>query len=78
MDLGAIESLTYYGLDVLKALSKPEALQQLTLASIKYDPSHYPIFTLETTLLQKYTSLQVKFIAFFIVASLHFFILILI
>ncbi|XP_036336621.1 F-box only protein 33-like [Rhagoletis pomonella] len=59
LDLGAIEALTYYGLDVLKALSKPEALQQLTLASIKFDPSHYPIFTLETTLLQKCTSLQV-------------------
>ncbi|XP_067647451.1 F-box only protein 33 isoform X2 [Eurosta solidaginis] len=59
LDLGAIEALTYYGLDVLKALSKPERLQQLTLASIKFDPSHYPIFTIETSLLQKYRSLQV-------------------
>lgn len=61
LDLGAIESLTYYGLDFLKASIKPQELHQLTLASIKFDPSHYPIFAMENTLLQKCTSLQVIF-----------------
>ncbi|XP_030385297.1 F-box only protein 39 [Scaptodrosophila lebanonensis] len=59
LDLGAIEALTYYGLDFLKALGKPQELQELTLASIKYDPSHYPILAMDTTLLQKCAGLQV-------------------
>ncbi|XP_017071868.1 F-box only protein 33 [Drosophila eugracilis] len=59
LDLGAIEALTYYGHDFLKSMGKPQELMQLTLASIKYDPSHYPILSLDTTLLQKCASLQV-------------------
>ncbi|KAH8302639.1 hypothetical protein KR044_009163 [Drosophila immigrans] len=59
LDLGAIEALTYYGYDLLKAMGKPQELLQLTLASIKYDPNHYPILELDTTLLQKCASLQV-------------------
>lgn len=59
LDLGAIEALTYYGHDFLKAMGKPQELLQLTLASIKYDPSHYPILSLDTTLLQKCAALQV-------------------
>ncbi|XP_032594351.1 uncharacterized protein LOC6557209 isoform X2 [Drosophila grimshawi] len=59
LDLGAIEALTYYGQDFLKAMGKPQELLQLTLASIKYDPSHYPILGLDTTLLQKCAALQV-------------------
>lgn len=59
LDLGAIEALTYYGLDFLKSLSRPQELKELTLASIKYDPSHYPMFAMENSLLQKCTSLQV-------------------
>ncbi|XP_034480641.1 uncharacterized protein LOC117786470 [Drosophila innubila] len=59
LDLGAIEALTYYGHDFLKAMVKPQELLQLTLASIKYDPNHYPILELDTTLLQKCASLQV-------------------
>ncbi|XP_064543605.1 uncharacterized protein LOC135432065 [Drosophila montana] len=59
LDLGAIEALTYYGQDFLKAMGKPQELLQLTLSSIKYDPSHYPILGLDTTLLQKCAALQV-------------------
>ena len=59
LDLGAIEALTYYAVDFMKAISKPDALQQLTLASIKFDPSHYPIMSLDSSLMQKFTSLQV-------------------
>ncbi|XP_019890729.1 F-box only protein 33 [Musca domestica] len=59
LDLGAIEALTYYGLDFLKSLSRPQDLKELTLASIKYDPSHYPMFAMENKLIQKCTSLQV-------------------
>ncbi|KAH8234667.1 hypothetical protein KR032_001533 [Drosophila birchii] len=59
LDLGAIEALTYYGHDFLKAMGKPQELLQLTLASIKYDPSHYPILSIDTTLLQKCAALQV-------------------
>ncbi|KAH8395223.1 hypothetical protein KR222_002789, partial [Zaprionus bogoriensis] len=59
LDLGAIEALTYYGQDFLKAIHKPQELLELTLASIKYDPSHYPILELDTTLLQKCAALQV-------------------
>ncbi|XP_068148367.1 F-box only protein 33 [Drosophila tropicalis] len=59
LDLGAIEALTYYGQDFLKAMGKPQELRQLTLASIKYDPSHYPILTLDTTLMQKCAALHV-------------------
>ncbi|XP_039487857.1 F-box only protein 33 [Drosophila santomea] len=59
LDLGAIEALSYYGHDFLKAMGKPQELLQLTLASIKYDPSHYPILSLDATLLQKCAALQV-------------------
>lgn len=59
LDLGAIEALTYYGLDFLKSLSRPDELKELTLASIKYDPSHYPMLAMENSLLQKCSSLQV-------------------
>lgn len=59
LDLGAIEALSYYGHDFLKAMGKPQELLQLTLASIKYDPSHYPILSLDSTLLQKCAALQV-------------------
>ncbi|EDW17348.1 F-box/LRR-repeat protein 21 isoform X1 [Drosophila mojavensis] len=59
LDLGAIEALTYYGQDFLKTMGKPQELLQLTLASIKYDPSHYPILGLDATLLQKCAALQV-------------------
>ncbi|KAH8304040.1 hypothetical protein KR018_008154 [Drosophila ironensis] len=59
LDLGAIEALTYYGHDLLKAMGKPQELLQLTLASIKYDPSHYPILSLDTTLVEKCAALQV-------------------
>jgi len=59
LDLGAIEALSYYGHDFLKAMGKPQELLQLTLASIKCDPSHYPILTLDATLLQKCAALQV-------------------
>ncbi|XP_017844509.2 LOW QUALITY PROTEIN: F-box only protein 33 [Drosophila busckii] len=59
LDLGAIEALTYYGDDLLQALANPQELLELTLASIKYDPSHYPILTLDTSLLQKCAGLQV-------------------
>jgi len=40
-------------------MGKPQELLQLTLASIKCDPSHYPILTLDATLLQKCAALQV-------------------
>lgn len=59
LDLGAIEALTYYGQDFLKAIYKPQEMLELTLCSIKYDPSHYPILELDTTLLQKCAALQV-------------------
>lgn len=59
MDLGAIEALTYYGLDFLRSLSRPQDLLELTLASIKYDPSHYPMFAVKSSLLQNCSSLQV-------------------
>ncbi|KAH8378965.1 hypothetical protein KR009_002328 [Drosophila setifemur] len=59
LDLGAIEALTYYGHDLLKAMGRPQELEQLTLASIKYDPSHYPILMLDTSLVQKCAALQV-------------------
>ncbi|XP_033158388.1 F-box only protein 33 [Drosophila mauritiana] len=59
LDLGAIEALSYYGHDFLNAMGKPQELLQLTLASIKYDPSHYPILSLDSTLLQKCAALQV-------------------
>ncbi|KAI9586813.1 hypothetical protein GQX74_002660 [Glossina fuscipes] len=38
---------------------RPQELKALTLASIKYDPSHYPMFSMENTLLQKCSTLQV-------------------
>uniref|UniRef100_A0A1A9W7L6 F-box domain-containing protein n=1 Tax=Glossina brevipalpis TaxID=37001 RepID=A0A1A9W7L6_9MUSC len=38
---------------------RPQDLKALTLASIKYDPSHYPMFSMENTLLQKCSTLQV-------------------
>ncbi|EDW37803.1 GL15079 [Drosophila persimilis] len=59
LDLGAIEALTYYGQDLLRSCGKPQELEQLTLASLKYDPSHYPILSLDITLLQKCANLQV-------------------
>lgn len=59
LDLGAIEALTYYGQDFLKAIYKPQEMLELTLASIKYDPSHYPILELDMTLMQKCAALQV-------------------
>lgn len=59
LDMGAIESLTYYGADFLKSIAKPQEIEQLTFASIKFDPSHYPIFVLEPVFLEKCASLQV-------------------
>lgn len=61
LDLGAIEALTFYGLEILKSLGKPDALLQLTLASIKFDSCNYTIPTIEPSLLQKCSSLQVPF-----------------
>ncbi|XP_014089409.1 F-box only protein 33 [Bactrocera oleae] len=58
LDLGAIEALTFYGLEILKSLGKPDALLQLTLASIKFDSCNYTIPTIEPSLLQKCSSLQ--------------------
>lgn len=59
LDLGAIEALTYYGLDLLKTITRIDELVELTLASIKYDPSHYPMFAMENSLIAKCSSLQV-------------------
>lgn len=59
LDLGAIEALTYYGLDLLKTVNRVDKLVELTLASIKYDPSHYPMFAMENSLITKFSSLQV-------------------
>lgn len=58
-DLGAIECLTYYAADFLKSLSNPHELEEITFASIKYDPSHYPILAVEHVFFEKCTSLQV-------------------
>lgn len=59
LDLGAIEALTYHGTDFLKLLNRPQDLEEITLASIKFDPSHYPILAVEHVFFEKCTSLQV-------------------
>lgn len=59
LDLGAIEALTYHGTDFLKILNRPQDLQEITFASIKFDPSHYPILAVEHVFFEKCTSLQV-------------------
>ena len=59
-DLGAIECLTHYAAEFLKSLSKPQELEEITFASIKCDPSHYPILAVEHVFFEKCTSLQVS------------------
>lgn len=59
LDLGALETLTFHGLLFLKALNRANELVELTLASIKYDPSSYSMFCLDISLLQRCSSLQV-------------------
>ncbi|XP_037937865.1 F-box only protein 33 [Teleopsis dalmanni] len=59
LDLGSIETLTYYAHEFLKSFKKPQALEELTLASLKYDPCHYSMLVIENSMLQKFTSLQV-------------------
>ncbi|XP_037905214.1 F-box only protein 33 isoform X1 [Hermetia illucens] len=59
LDLGCIETLALYATEFMKALSRPQDLKEITFASIKYDPSHYPIQIIEPILFEKCTSLQV-------------------
>lgn len=69
LDLGCIETLALYATEFMKALSRPQDLKEITFASIKYDPSHYPIQIIEPILFEKCTSLQVStpFIAFLVI-----------
>lgn len=59
LDLGTMESLTLFATDFLKAITRPQYLEEITLASTKFDPSHYPIMTIESVFFEKCTSLQV-------------------
>ncbi|XP_055384297.1 uncharacterized protein LOC129613969 [Condylostylus longicornis] len=58
-DLGAIECLTYYAADFLKLLAKPQDLEEITFASIKFNPSSSSMLALEHMFFEKCTSLQI-------------------
>ncbi|XP_020715027.1 F-box only protein 33 [Ceratitis capitata] len=59
LNLGSIESLGSYAVEMLKALGNPEALEQLMLASIKFNSKEYEVLYIEPALLQRCSSLQI-------------------
>lgn len=53
LDLGCSEILSLHAADFLNSCSRPQFLRQLGFASVKQDPSHYALSSIEPNLFEK-------------------------
>lgn len=58
LDLGCSEILSLHAADFLNNCARPQFLKQLGFASVKQDPSHYALSSIEPNLFEKCNALQ--------------------